>query len=117
MYTITKKFSFSASHQLSHLPKTHKCHRLHGHNYKVVIELVSEDVDNNGFVLDYGYLASLKDFIDSELDHRHLNDIIPIPTAENLAVFLFHKCKEVWIQTKSISVSETDNTWAQYSED
>jgi len=117
MYIITKEFHFSASHQLSQLPKEHKCHRLHGHNYKVIIELVSENVDENGFVLDYGDLVPLKNFIDSELDHRHLNDIIPVPTAENLAKFIFKKCKKLWSYTKSISISETDKTWAKYSED
>jgi 6-pyruvoyltetrahydropterin/6-carboxytetrahydropterin synthase len=39
MYTITKQFSFSASHVLDHLPEGHPCaRRLHGHNY--IAELV-----------------------------------------------------------------------------
>ncbi len=36
MFTITKEFHFSASHQLSHLPEDHQCARLHGHNYVAV---------------------------------------------------------------------------------
>ena len=39
MYTIAKQFTFSASHQLDHLPEDHQCARLHGHNYVVEIVL------------------------------------------------------------------------------
>ncbi|HBU96439.1 6-pyruvoyl trahydropterin synthase family protein, partial [Thalassospira lucentensis] len=39
MFTITKQFAFSASHQLAGLDADHPCSRLHGHNYIVEVEL------------------------------------------------------------------------------
>ncbi|HUM68046.1 MAG TPA: 6-carboxytetrahydropterin synthase, partial [Chloroflexota bacterium] len=39
MYTISKQFHFSASHQLNGLPLEHQCARLHGHNYEVELIL------------------------------------------------------------------------------
>lgn len=114
MYTISKQFEFSASHRLSQLPDSHPCARLHGHNYTVWIELTGE-LDERGFVVDYGDLASLKQMIDSTLDHRHLNDVLPCyPTAENIAKWLYDWAKKQWPQVTAIRVSETEKTWAEY---
>ena len=114
-YTIEKEFHFSASHQLEHLPDGHQCARLHGHNYKVVVVLGSNKLDDNGFVVDYGDLKPLKDFIDNKLDHRHLNDVFDFyTTAENMSAYLYDFCKEQWEETISVSMSETPKTWSTY---
>lgn len=116
MYRITKEFQFSASHQLKDLPDSHPCARLHGHNYRVVIELASETLDARGFVRDYRELAPLKRYIDEELDHRHLNDVLgdDMVTAERLARHLYDLCKPRWPETTAVQVSETPKTWAEY---
>jgi 6-pyruvoyltetrahydropterin/6-carboxytetrahydropterin synthase len=115
MYKITKRFEFSASHQLYNLPPDHKCSRLHGHNYQVEVVLQSPKLDESGFVIDYGDLKPLKEFIDSTLDHRHLNDVLPFQTsAENIAKFLYDWCKGRWPYTVAVRVSETPKTWAEY---
>jgi P-type Ca2+ transporter type 2C len=41
MYTIAKRFAFSASHVIGGLPADHPCARLHGHNYEVEVVLQS----------------------------------------------------------------------------
>lgn len=116
MYKISKEFHFSASHILSGLSDGHPCGRLHGHNYIVKIDLSSAQLNNVGFVVDYGELAPLKKYIDDVLDHRHLNDIFDFqPSAENLAKHLFDWCKERWSSVLCISVSETPKTWATYT--
>lgn len=76
MFTITKEFHFSASHVLDRLPAWHPCARLHGHNYVVILELSAEDSGLNevGFVRDYRELDAFKKWMDTTLDHRHLND-------------------------------------------
>ena len=116
VYTISKQFTFSASHQLLNLPCTHPCHRMHGHNYIVEVELQSETLNQHGFVLDYNELKLLKDYIDETLDHRHLNEVFghDDTTAENLAKFLFHWAKEKWPEVSAMRVSETPKTWAEY---
>lgn len=117
MYTISKQFSFDASHQLTGLPEGHKCTRLHGHTYRVEVVLQSETLNEVGFVVDYGDLKPLKDYIDHRLDHRHLNDVFSFQTsAENIARHLYDFCKQHWPQTAKIRVSETPKTWAEYSE-
>ena len=115
MYKIKKEFSFSASHQLKGLPDNHQCARLHGHNYKVIIELSSAKLDAIGFVRDYGELSAIKKYIDETLDHRHLNDVFDFnPTAENMAKFFYDYAKTLWPEVSSVAVSETDKTWSTY---
>lgn len=117
MYQITKNFSFEAAHQLIGLPEGHQCGRLHGHSYMVQICLESERLDRFGFVVDYGNLKPLKALIDEHFDHQLLNDLMnPFPsTAEMLATVLFAWCHAQWPETKSVSVSETEKTWAMFA--
>lgn len=116
MYRITKEFHFSASHQLCHLHQDHPCARMHGHNYIVVVELASEVLDEDGFVLDYHALAPLKRYIDDEMDHRHLNEVFGHDkvTSEWMAQMFYDWCKARWNQTSAVRVSETPKTWAEY---
>lgn len=124
-YTISKEFAFSASHVLDGLPEGHQCGRLHGHNYVVKVILSSDRLDATGFVLDYGLLAPVKGLIDTVLDHRHLNDVLPEevgnPTAENMARWLASKVRRLLDLPASVTVgvalSETPKTWATYSDE
>ena len=116
MYRIAKEFAFSASHQLADLPPEHQCARMHGHNYVVVVELAGAELNAHGFVRDYPELAPLKRYIDEELDHRHLNDVLgdDMVTAERLARHLYDWCAARWAETAAVRVSETPKTWAEY---
>ncbi len=118
MYTITKQFTFSASHQLTHLPDGHKCARLHGHNYRVELTCQANTLDASGFVTDYGNLKPLEEYIKERLDHRHLNDVMGAPqltTAEALARHIYDFCRPLWgSMILNVRVSETDKTWASY---
>ncbi len=121
MYTISKRFAFSASHELTDLPTDHPCHRLHGHNYEVELVLASTNLDDTGFVVDYGRLDAFKQFLDACLDHRHLNDTLGAqPSAELLARWLFEWCSAnvepaIAERLRAVRVSETPRTWAEYA--
>ncbi|MES0883732.1 6-pyruvoyl trahydropterin synthase family protein [Roseibium sp. SCP14] len=116
MFRITKEFHFSASHQLIGLGDDHPCSRFHGHNYVVVVELASNELNATGFVRDYNELKTLKIYIDDTLDHRHLNDVLgdDCVTAERLAKHLYDWCKAAWPETMAVSVKETPKTCAEY---
>lgn len=117
MYTISKRFTFSASHQLTHLEPEHPCGRLHGHNYIVEVVIGCACLDQRGFAqVDYRELDGFKRWLDEYLDHQHLNDVLPFhPTAENLARHLFGVVKEfVPHFVQAVRVSETPSTWAEY---
>jgi len=114
MYRISKRFEFSASHQLRGLPPAHQCGRLHGHNYTVEVVLESTAIDHTGFVRDYGELAPLKKWLDDTFDHRHVNDTLPQPTAEWMAKFIFDKAASMFHEVVAVTVSETGKTTATY---
>ena len=116
MFTITKQFAFSASHQLNGLEEDHPCARLHGHNYIVEVELKGAALDQRGFVRDYRELGPLKRLIDDEFDHRHLNEVLghDHPTAERLALFFYEWAHDRWPEVSAVRVSETPKTWAEY---
>src|SRR5918998_2936129 len=94
MFTIAKRFSFSASHVLTAVPEDHKCRRLHGHNYEVEVVCGTDELDQRGMVVDYYDLDPVRRFIDATVDHRHLNDVLDgEPTAERLAWWLYESLK------------------------
>lgn len=116
MYKITKEFHCCCSHQLSGLPETHPCSRMHGHNYIIKAELKSDTLNEVGFVKDYRELDPIKKFVDNVMDHQHLNDVFPLdnPTAENMAKILYDHFKTIIPQLSAIEISETPKTNARY---
>lgn len=115
MYKISKQFAFSASHILDGLPIKHPCARLHGHNYVVTVHLKSLTLNQIGFVKDYRELGIIKEYIDTKLDHRHLNEIFTFnPTAENMAKELYDIFVKLIPEIYAIEVSETPKTTAIY---
>ena len=116
MFRITKEFHFSASHQILGLGEDHPCARLHGHNYVVEVELMSEVLNGIGFVRDYRELSEFKRFIDDTLDHRHLNDVLgdDCVTAETMARYFYNWCRQRWPETSAVRVKETPKTCAEF---
>lgn len=120
VFTITKRFGFSASHILKGLADNHPCARLHGHNYEVEVVAEADELDATGFVVDYRSFDDLKIHIDEALDHRHLNDVMTgQPSAEMLAKELHDWCvshlpKLIAERVVAVRVSETPRTWAEY---
>ena len=92
---------------------------MHGHNYVVTVHLRSKELNKQGFVRDYNELRLVKEYIDSTLDHRNLNDILtPLnSSAENLAKMLYDVFKPLLPELYAIEVSETPKTSAVYEPD
>jgi 6-pyruvoyltetrahydropterin/6-carboxytetrahydropterin synthase len=117
VYRISKQFHFSAALQLDLLPDDHPGSRLHGHNYIVEAVLESEELDQRGFVVDYNELEPIKTFINENLDHLNLNDVLPYATTgENIARFLYERFKPLFPMLGKVRVSESPRTWAEYDE-
>ena len=119
MWSISKDFAFSASHQLEGLSDGHPCGRVHGHNYTVRVELTGTALDRHGFILDYGEFKPFGHWLDEQLDHRHLNDVLEFqPSAEMIARYL-HGIVHALVPVPNnvrikVSVSETPKSWASF---
>ena len=115
MYTISKQFDFSASHNLYNLPEHHPCTKIHGHNYILTVYLSSEVLNNSGFVVDYHSLKPIKKWIDKNLDHENLNDVFDFsPTVELMCKFIYDKFKVDFPSLRAIEMSETPKTNCRY---
>lgn len=117
--TIEKTWSFDAAHQLPN--HKGKCGNLHGHTYSLTIALEgdvrsSDGTSGEGMVLDYYELGKFwKQELEPLLDHKFLNDTLPISptTAENIAAWALKKTYALFGDAvKSVTVSETPNTKA-----
>lgn len=78
---ITTEFHYDAAHRLPQLPDTHKCSRLHGHTYRLLVTCEGP-VSSNGFVIDFADVKAAINPLIQQLDHQYLNDIIDNPTVE-----------------------------------
>lgn len=77
---------------------------------------MDDELDSHGFVKDYRELSFIKEYIDSNLDHRHLNDVFDMnPTAENIAKKLFDLFSIRIPQLYAVEISETPKTTAVYA--
>ncbi len=90
MFLVTKEFTFDSAH---FLPKYFgKCENLHGHTYKLHVTVQVPTLDEQGLAYDFVTLKQVvKDNIVDVLDHRLINDIIPISSAENIAVWIWEQ--------------------------
>lgn len=109
---VTKQFTFDSAHFLPHYHG--KCEKLHGHTYTLHITVKADIDQKSGIAFDFTELKNIvKQEILSVLDHAMLNDIIPIPSAENIAVWIWGK-----LQTKlplyEIKVWETETSFVTY---
>ena len=111
MYYIIKKFEISASHSLK-LSYQSKCEQLHGHNWIIEVHARSEKLNRDGMVIDFGHV---KEKIQSQLDHRKLNDIFPDmnTTAENLAKWICDQIPECY----KVMIQESESNVAWYEKD
>lgn len=114
---IFKEFTFEAAHFLPNVPTDHKCRRLHGHSYHVVIYLEGPIGDESGWVMDFGELKKYFKPIYNRLDHRFLNDIkgLENPTSENLAKWIWDELKPDLFLLSKIEVRETCTSGCIYT--
>ena len=90
-YTLKVVTDFAAAHSLRDYPGD--CQRLHGHNWKVEVEVTADRLDELGMGLDFKAIRQAARKVGDELDHRYLNEVPPSdrinPTAENIAAHFF----------------------------
>jgi len=113
---IYKVITFEAAHLLPKLPDGHKCKRLHGHSFTVIITVDGPIDPNVGWVIDYADITKAFKPIYEQLDHRYLNEIegLENPTSEVLAKWIWEKLKPSLNDLESIELKETCTTGCIY---
>lgn len=108
MYYISKRLEIAGAHKLK-LDYESKCSNLHGHNWIINIYCKSEELDQNGMVIDF---KNIKNKISDKLDHQYINEVVDFnPTAENIAKYI---CDEIGEKCYKVSVQESEGNIAIY---
>ncbi len=122
-YTLKVSADFAAAHQLRDYPGA--CSRLHGHNWRLEVEVSASRLDELGMVIDFRRIRQEARDVVERFDHRFLNEIPPFdeinPTAENIAAHLYREI-DARIRTderrvESVTLWETDKACVRYSEE
>ncbi len=108
-----------AAHRLPNVPQTHRCYRMHGHSYRIAVELEGAVDPLSGFVADFFDVETVVSPVLVQLDHYCLNEIdgLQNPTAENIAVWIWDRLKAGLPQLARIVVYETPQCWVEYDGD
>jgi len=122
-YTLKVVTDFAASHSLRNYEGA--CQRLHGHNWKIEVEVKAKKLNEVGMAVDFKVVKTATNQVLDGLDHYHLNDIPPFdvinPTAENIAGYLYQEIAKIinqdHVSVSAVTVWETDRACARYSEE
>ncbi|HEB55021.1 MAG TPA: 6-carboxytetrahydropterin synthase QueD [Gammaproteobacteria bacterium] len=114
---------FSAAHYLRDYEGP--CSRVHGHNWKVEVEVSASRLDEIGMGLDFKLIKQATNKLIDRLDHQNLNELPPFdrqnPTAENIAAWLYRELSSILntdvIRVASVTLWETERACVTYSEE
>jgi 6-pyruvoyltetrahydropterin/6-carboxytetrahydropterin synthase len=121
MYRLSVFDYFSSAHQLKGYRG--RCEAVHGHNWKVDVEVEGETLGDIGMLMDFSDLKKLlRDIIDP-LDHVMLNEIEAFrsdnPSSELLARYIYREMKKGLprgVTIANVVVWESENAKAIYYE-
>ncbi|MGD9496768.1 MAG: 6-carboxytetrahydropterin synthase QueD [Armatimonadota bacterium] len=112
---------FSAAHALRGY--SGDCARVHGHNYRVLLTVEGEELNESGILVDFAELKRVCDAILDELDHRNLCEVPPFdavnPSSENLARYLHRRASEALrgvVRVSGVTVYESPTSSVTYRE-
>ncbi len=107
---VSKIFYFEAAH---YLPGHDHCGRIHGHSYKLEVQCEGGVNPQTGMVIDFGDISKVvKEKVISKIDHSFLNDIIEIPTAENILLWVGNEISSS-LPVSRLRLWETRNSYAE----
>lgn len=114
---LKQEFVFDSAHRLERYRG--KCERLHGHTYRMIVTLEGSP-DDEGMIEDFGEVKRVvNEAAVSRLDHAYINEIIPQPTAENIARWAFEqidcRLRGERYELSSVEVFETARSSAVFT--
>ena len=123
MYQITVEEHFDAAHFLRGYRG--KCEALHGHRYRVVVQVKASKLNDIGLAYDFTELKRHLGDIISRFDHTCLNDVPPFdkinPSSENIAARIYDELKGKLagapLSLSVVEVWESPQTRVAYSPD
>ncbi|MBN1596564.1 6-carboxytetrahydropterin synthase QueD [candidate division FCPU426 bacterium] len=122
MYEIVVEQEISSAHQLRAYQG--KCENVHGHNWKVKVEVMRKDLNEIGLAIDFTELKRILKLVLARYDHAMLNNLPEFahdnPTSENIARLIYQACRKELaghpVQLRAVTVWESSQTYVRYYE-
>jgi 6-pyruvoyltetrahydropterin/6-carboxytetrahydropterin synthase len=117
---VWRRYAFQSAHRLPHVAIGHKCGRMHGHGFEVILhanqDLGNGSSGNGDLAVDYDHLDAIWAPFHRELDHACLNDLPGLhnPTSEMLSSWLWERIRPRLPELSWITVYETGSCGASY---
>ena len=110
---LRKEYGFEAAHFIYNHPG--KCRNLHGHSYKLFVSLEGQVNPETGMIIDFDDLSKIvREKVLVPLDHRFLNDLIPLSTAENISIWIREQLKPGLPELSQLELFETTDNCVIY---
>jgi len=121
-YTLNLSSEFCAAHSIRGYEG--RCARVHGHNYKISVEIRAKHLNELGFVIDYFDVKAILDKNMKLIDHYNINEIKPFdtvnPTAENIAAWFYKNLSsdlnDERVVVFAVMLWETEDFFVRYTE-
>lgn len=116
VYEISITAEFSAAHQLRLYDGS--LEPLHGHNWRVVVTVAANRLDEIGVVMDFHELERRLQHVVGRFHNQNLNDVIPFvevnPSAEKVAEYIATTLPlPERVRLCDVVVHETEQNWAR----
>ena len=112
---VWRRYGFQSAHRLPNVPAGHKCGRLHGHGFEVILS--AERIEGGaGRIVDHELLDQIWAPLHRQLDHVCLNDLpgLENPTSEVLSSWLWARIKPHVPSLSWVTVFETGSCGASH---
>lgn len=112
---VWRRYRFQAAHRLPYVPLEHKCGRLHGHGFEVIVH-ANQDLAGADLSIDYDHLDELWAPIAAQVNYRCLNDVpgLENPTSEMISSWLWERLKPALPALSWVTVYETASCGATF---
>lgn len=113
---VWRRYIFQSAHRLPHVPAGHKCGRMHGHGFEVILH-ANQDLGEGDISIDFDHIDSIWAPFQAQLDFACLNDLpgLDNPTSEMLSSWLWQRIKPRLPELSWITVYETGSCGANYN--
>ena len=102
------KAKFDAAH---FIPDHPRCGKTHGHCWHITVAFQPKITDITKITVDFKVLKTVVRGVLDRLDHTLINDLIEIPSAENISSFIFQDLKSVLISSNVPATVSSVNVW------
>ncbi|TAK84794.1 MAG: 6-pyruvoyl tetrahydropterin synthase [Betaproteobacteria bacterium] len=112
---VWRRYAFQSAHRLPNVPAGHKCGRMHGHGFEVIIH-ANQAIGSREISIDYDHIDKLWAPIFAELNCACLNDIkgLENPTSELISSWIWNRLRPRLPELTWVTVYETATCGAHF---